>query len=178
MKPNILISEESTEWNNIKNAEALICTAILSAYKEAKKPEELLQIETEISLTLTDNRDIQLINKEYRGIDKATNVLSFPQLELKNGVLIDENEFITPPSGNPVMLGDIIMAYEIIIKEAKEQEKTIESHLTHLAIHGLLHLLGYDHIDNKEAAEMEQLEVNIMNHLGYNSPYSDIKNAS
>ena len=108
--------------------------------------------ETEISLVLADDALIQGLNKQYRGKDKPTNVLSFPQ----------DEEF---------SLGDIVLALETIEKEAREQNKTFRDHVIHLTVHGTLHLLGHDHENPDEAADMEELEIRILHKLGINNPY-------
>ena len=108
----------------------------------------------EISVVLTDDAHIQVLNRDYRGKNKATNVLSFPQ-------------------DDPQMLGDIIIAYETIIREAKEQNKIFEHHLMHMLVHGCLHLLGYDHETDSEAEEMEALEIEILSGLSVKNPYAN-----
>lgn len=116
----------------------------------------------EISLLLTDNNQVQELNKMYRGKDSPTNVLSF---EAGN----------RPTSKHvPWVAGDIITAYETILTEAKEQNKTFEAHFAHLLIHGTLHLQGYDHLTTEDAEIMEQLEIKIMESLGYENPYKDL----
>lgn len=109
--------------------------------------------EAEVSVVLADDNFVQGLNREYRGKDKPTNVLSFPQ--------------------DPPMLGDIVLAFETIEREASEQNKDFAAHLTHLLVHGVLHLLGYDHEDDQEASEMEGLEIEILQKMGINNPYED-----
>jgi len=93
------------------------------------------------------------LNKQFRGKDKSTNVLSFPYDDMED------------------YLGDIVICWPVVQQEAKEQNKTEEAHLAHMVVHGVLHLLGFDHIDEVEAQEMEALECEIMNVLGYANPY-------
>lgn len=115
---------------------------------------------TEISIVLADNAFIQNLNKTYRGKDKPTNVLSFPQ---------------DPGSDDKVSnLGDVVLAYETVKKEAAGQKKSFENHVTHLLVHGILHLLAYDHEDDTEAEEMESLEIRVLESLGIKNPYEDI----
>lgn len=114
---------------------------------------------TEVNFILTDDAESRTINQHYRQQDKATNVLSFP-------AQIPENIPISPKP-----LGDIYIAYETVMREAESQEKKPEHHLTHLIIHGLLHLYGYDHIDDEEAEEMEALEILILSKLSIQTPY-------
>ncbi len=115
----------------------------------------------DISIVLADNDFIQELNKNYRHKDKPTNVLSFPQTE--NEDLNNESPFIS--------LGDIIVALETIKAEASEQNKSFSDHYTHMLIHGCLHLLHYDHITDEQAAEMEGLEIEILNTLNIKNPY-------
>lgn len=113
---------------------------------------------TEVSILLTDNDFVQILNKEHRGIDKPTNVLSFPM----------------PDMGLPIwQAGDMILAYETLVREASEQNKTLEEHFSHLLIHSALHLCGYDHISEEDAEEMEQIEIQKMKGLGFKNPYEE-----
>ena len=107
----------------------------------------------ELSIMLTDDAHIQTLNKDYRGKDKPTNVLSFP---------------IAPPAP---MLGDIVLAKGVIAQEAKDKAISFEAHLTHLLIHGFLHLQDYDHQNEAEAAIMEALEIQALAKLGIDNPY-------
>lgn len=116
----------------------------------------------EVSLVLADDDFVHDLNLRYRGKDSATNVLSF---ETKN----------QPPKGFLWLAGDIIVAYETVLKEAKAQEKTFEAHLAHLLVHGTLHLQGYDHLTEQDAVKMESLEKKIMKSLGYDNPYKDVE---
>lgn len=115
----------------------------------------------EISVVFADNAFIRQLNKNYRGKDKPTNVLSFPQHDFEE----DEEEFPF------IALGDIVLALETIEQEAQEQDKSFEDHLTHLIVHGLLHLLGHDHEENGEAEIMENLEIRILEGFGIKNPY-------
>jgi len=113
--------------------------------------------ESEITIRIVDESESQSLNKQYRGKDKPTNVLSFP--------------FEAPAQIELDLLGDLVICAPIVEKEAKEQEKPELAHWAHMVVHGTLHLLGYDHVDDKEADEMEALEVNILQSLGFNDPY-------
>lgn len=116
--------------------------------------------ETELSILFTDDAAIRKLNAEWRGKDKPTNVLSFPAFPPdKDG----------PP---PPMLGDIALAEETVRREALDEGKPFESHLSHLLVHGLLHLLGYDHETEAEAQEMEALERQILARLAISDPYA------
>ena len=115
----------------------------------------------EMTLRFTTNEEVHTLNRDFRGKDKPTNVLSFP-FEVPD-FLIDEEP----------ILGDIIIAMPVIEAEAQEQQKTIHDHLAHMTVHGTLHLLGFDHIEDEEAEEMEALEIQILNALGIANPYEE-----
>lgn len=117
--------------------------------------------EAELTIRLVDSQTIQSYNFQYRQKDKPTNVLSFPNeipQELKQQMGISE-------------LGDIIICHEIIQLEAKDQNKALEAHYAHMVIHGVLHLLGYDHIEQADADIMEPLEISILAKLNIDNPY-------
>ncbi len=116
---------------------------------------------SEISVVLSDDEHIRELNKHHRGIDKPTNVLSFPAVRMKT------------PAGAPRILGDVVLAFETVEREAKEEAKSIENHLAHLVVHGVLHLLGYDHEDDDEAETMEARERQILAKLGIPDPYAE-----
>lgn len=113
--------------------------------------------DSELSIRLVGNDESQQLNRDYRGKDKPTNVLSFPA------------DF--PEELNIPLLGDIIICAPVIAAEALEQGKEVDAHWAHMVVHGTLHLLGYDHIDDSEAEEMEALETQILQQLGYPAPY-------
>jgi probable rRNA maturation factor len=117
----------------------------------------------ELGITLADAANQRQLNRDYRGQDEPTNVLAFPVWEA--GIRL--------PSGAPVLLGDIVLAWETVAQEAAKQEKPIGDHLVHLTVHGVLHLLGYDHLRQPEAATMESLERLILAELGVPDPYRD-----
>lgn len=119
---------------------------------------------SEVSVLLADNDYSQELNHSYRGKDAPTNVLSFPSLTRE-----ELERFAHKQS--PIILGDIVLAFEVVLQEAEQQKKRFLEHLTHLIVHGTLHLLGYDHVENKEADAMEALEVSILEQLGINDPY-------
>ncbi|MEH6474531.1 MAG: rRNA maturation RNase YbeY [Sneathiella sp.] len=120
----------------------------------------------EVSFLFTGDREIQVLNADYREKDAPTNVLSFPDTELTLENLQDTLMF-----KEPLCLGDIAFAEETITNEAKTQGKSFDDHLAHLTVHGVLHLLGYDHIDDTEAEHMELLEVQILAKLNIDNPY-------
>ncbi|WNJ95795.1 rRNA maturation RNase YbeY [Vibrio ruber] len=115
------------------------------------------QTEAEVTIRIVDHAESQQLNYQYRGKDKPTNVLSFP--------------FESPPGVTLDLLGDLVICREVVEQESDEQHKPLPAHWAHMVVHGSLHLLGYDHIDDDEAVEMESLETEIMLKLGYQDPY-------
>ena len=116
------------------------------------------------------NDEIQELNKTYRHMDKPTNILSFPY-EIPDDLPTEVLEAEEAEEG--VYLGDLVIAMAVVRKEANEQDKTLTEHCVHLIVHGCLHLLGYDHITDEEAQEMEGLEIKVLEQLGYPNPYEE-----
>jgi len=114
--------------------------------------------ESELLIRIVDRDEIQALNNTYRHKDKPTNVLSFPS-DLP--IEIDES-----------IMGDVVICTDVVLEEARKQKKTFENHLIHMAVHGTLHLLGYDHIEENDAIEMEDLEIKILEKLGIKNPYN------
>ena len=112
----------------------------------------------ELSIRIVDEEEIQTLNRDYRGKDKPTNILSFP-CEL-------------PPGVDVPLLGDLVICANVVKNEAKEQEKPEQNHWAHMVIHGTLHLMGYDHSEDTEAEIMEALEVKLLSELGISNPYA------
>ncbi|GAM54627.1 metal-dependent hydrolase ybeY [Vibrio ishigakensis] len=115
------------------------------------------QSDAELTIRIVDQEESHQLNFDYRGKDKPTNVLSFP--------------FEAPPGVEINLLGDLVICKQVVEDEAKEQQKPLISHWAHMVVHGSLHLLGYDHIEDEEAEEMEALETEIMQGMGFEDPY-------
>ena len=115
--------------------------------------------EAELTIRIVDVEESQELNKTYRGKDKPTNVLSFP--------------FEAPPGIELPLLGDLVICAEVVKQEAIDQNKPLLAHWAHMVVHGCLHLLGYDHIEDVEAEEMESLETQLIESLGYINPYKE-----
>ena len=113
--------------------------------------------EVEMTVRIVDEAESHELNLTYRGKDRPTNVLSFP--------------FECPDEVELPLLGDLVICRQIVEREAAEQEKPLMAHWAHMVVHGSLHLLGYDHIEDEEAEEMESLETQIMQGLGFDDPY-------
>ncbi|MEY8716237.1 rRNA maturation RNase YbeY [Francisella philomiragia] len=122
--------------------------------------------QAEVNVSIVSNQEIQQINKQFRHKDKPTNIISF-EFEKPEGL---------PEDIAANFWGDIVIAPEVLKKEAKEQNKNLDDHWQHIFIHGLLHLLGYDHIDDREAEEMENLEIELLAELGIANPYIEQEN--
>jgi probable rRNA maturation factor len=146
-------------WQTEPHAEAVIQRAIEAAAGIADADVG----DAELAIMRTDDTGIRTLNSNWRGIDKPTNVLSFPALQPAAGALDDA----------PRMLGDIAIAYETTRKEADDEQKPFDHHLSHLAVHGFLHLIGYDHEKDDDAETMESLEQEILAQLGIPDPYAD-----
>ncbi|UHS60055.1 rRNA maturation RNase YbeY [Agrobacterium vaccinii] len=159
---DIQISVEAERWSSEEELLTFSSQVLNPAAEFLREKEEqpFPKMPTELSLVFTDDAAIREINAEWRDKDKATNVLSFPAYPLE-------------PGGMPgPMLGDIVIAHETVAREALDLEKSFEDHLTHLLVHGFLHLFGYDHIETDEAEEMEGLETRILATLGLSDPYA------
>ncbi|MCK8047378.1 rRNA maturation RNase YbeY [Shewanella sp. 1CM18E] len=115
--------------------------------------------EAELTIRIVEVEESQSLNSTYRGKDKPTNVLSFP--------------FEAPPGIELPLLGDLVICAAVVEQEAIDQNKPLIAHWAHMVVHGCLHLLGYDHIEDLEAEEMESLETQLIESLGYNNPYKE-----
>lgn len=149
--PAVDIQVQSPLWDAEPAAQSTVREAIAAARAVVSAPAG------EVSVVLTDDAAIRTLNRQWRGIDKPTNVLSFPA---------------TKPVG-VAFLGDIVIAYETLARECAEENRVFLHHLAHLAVHGFLHLMGYDHTTDSEADTMEALESSIMARLHMPDPYRE-----
>jgi len=151
------ITTEFDAWLKIPGIETLIKTAARAAVNNCGQK---FQTQAELSILLTSDNAIQKLNSEYRNQDKPTNVLSFP------------GEQEAQAQDRSFLLGDVVLSYQTIGSEAKRQNKRLENHISHLIVHGVLHLLGYDHEDDETACDMERKEINILKGIGVENPYA------
>lgn len=135
--------------------------ALLRRWAEAALRAE--RPEAELTVRIVDEQESRALNREYRGKDAPTNVLSFP--------------FEAPPGADSELLGDLVICAAVVAREAAEQGKSLSQHWAHMVVHGVLHLLGYDHEEEAEAEQMEALEVEILAGLGLPDPY-DVPSAT
>ena len=157
--------EADAEWDSSRFSEQLVRRAAEAAIAESAFP----QLATgdrpvELSVRLTGNEEVRALNAEWRGKDKATNVLSFPLVKTED---LSSTKF----ADAELLLGDIVLARGVCEAEAADKGVSIEQHATHLLVHGTLHLLGYDHHNDEEAADMEAREVRALQRLGITNPY-------
>lgn len=153
---DLIIADDLTT-EELSAADDVPDPALLQAWVAAAYLEDIPAV---ASVLVTTENEIQQLNKRYRDKDKATNVLSFPMQ--------------TPVEVDIVLLGDIALCAKIIKQEAIQQDKSSAAHWAHMVVHGTLHLQGYDHVQEDEADEMEQLEIKILNQLGFSNPYEEI----
>ncbi len=146
----LFIDIEDDNWNQIPDLEDVARKAVAAALGDAN---------VEVNILFTDDLAIAKLNKDWRGKASPTNVLSFP---------VDD---FPVPAGEAKPLGDIVLAYGVVSREAAEQGKTLPQHAIHLMIHGALHLLGHDHEADADAQAMEALEIDILKGLGFPDPY-------
>src|SRR5690348_17311972 len=157
--------EADGEWDSSRSWEPLVRKAAEAAIAQSAYP-SLADSErpAEISVTLTGDEQVRALNAKWRGKDKATNVLSFPmadELDLKRANVAERE----------LLLGDIVLAHGVCEREAEEKHVLFQEHATHLVVHGTLHLLGYDHERDDDAADMEAREVRALRRLGITNPY-------
>ena len=161
LKIDVLV--ESDHWQNAGATKTIIRRAL-------KHAAATLSTKTaELAIVLTDDAAIRKLNRNWRGVDAATNVLAFPA---RSGAPRNANNSRTQLRTQLANhLGDIVLAYETIEREARRDGKSFDHHLAHLAVHGFLHLLGYDHLNDAQARRMETTEQTILRHLAMPDPY-------
>ncbi|MFC3785520.1 putative rRNA maturation factor [Sphingopyxis italica] len=153
---------DTLDWD-ARAAEAAAAALALTPFASLADAAPLV----EIAVRLTDDIEVQALNRDFRGKDKPTNVLSFPQVQ------DDLLEGLANSDDGEILLGDIVLARETCMREAEEKGVSVVDHATHLIIHGTLHLVGYDHMDDASATAMEALEVKALASLGIANPYAD-----
>ena len=154
------VVRHGSAWNDSDIADATVELAAQAAFTAAL-PE--LRTHYEATVVLTDDAEIRDLNRNWRNKDEATNVLSFPAGETANELI---------EAGESLALGDVVIAYEKTRAEAVEKAISIYDHVSHLVVHGVLHLLGFDHMDDAEAEQMEDLERKALATLGIADPYA------
>jgi probable rRNA maturation factor len=147
----------SIEVQRVVSHSSIPTSTQLKSWAKAALAKEMLK--AELTIRIVDKEEIQMLNSTYRHKNKPTNVLSFP-FEMPDGVEMDA----------PI-LGDIIICADVILEEAKEQDKTYAAHWAHMVVHGILHLQGYDHENDHDAEIMEAKEIKILKKLGFDNPY-------
>ena len=158
----IAVAINCPQWQDaLPDVEALVFTAAQAAWAAGQGSDGAQS--TEVSIVLADDIFSQNLNREYRSQDKPTNVLSFPASE----------DGAQQPPEMPVLLGDIIVAFETTTAEATEQGKGLGDHVCHLVVHGMLHLLGFDHQSAADANDMEALEIDVLAALHIANPYGE-----
>jgi len=153
--PEIDLLVEAGAWPQEPKLHAMVSRALAATIETARSP---IVPGAELSLVFTDDAHVRVLNRQYRGKDSPTNVLSFPGAPGK-------------PGAYGPLLGDIVVAEETVAREAEDQGLSFDDHLTHLVVHGFLHLLGHDHEDDAEAEIMEDMETRILARLGIADPY-------
>lgn len=159
--------EAGEEWDSSRPWDTIVRKAAEAAIAESAFPQIALSRRPfELSVRLAGNEEMRALNAKWRGKDKPTNVLSFP--------LLDEEELLgTNVVGPELLLGDIILARGVCLNEAAEKGVSFEDHASHLLVHGMFHLLGYDHESDDEARDMEAREIRALNRLGIANPYEE-----
>jgi len=156
------------EWDSSGSWEQLAREAAEAAIAESAFPQLVTSSRpVEISVRLSGDEEVRALNAQWRGKDKPTNVLSFPMLE-------EEDLRATNVASPELLLGDIILARGVCEAEAAEKGVSVEQHATHLLVHGTLHLLGYDHQADGDAADMEKREIRALERLGIANPYEAV----
>ena len=153
------------EWDSSRFWLPLVRRAAEAAIAESGHPDLAQSDRTvEISVTLTGDEQVRALNAKWRGKDKPTNVLSFPMADERDLARANVSEL-------ELLLGDIVLARRICAAEAADKHIAVEDHVAHLIVHGTLHLLGYDHHDERDAADMEAREARALERIGMVNPY-------
>lgn len=155
------VAIQDPAWNEIAGIESLVLSTVRTAMQMAVKPKDIQGKKLEISFLLANDDLTHVLNREYRQKDNPTNILTFAAL--------DSEEPLGP---DIISLGDVILSYQTIDREAKNNGVFLRDHVTHLVVHGTLHLLGYDHINDDDATNMETTEIRILEKLGVQNPYT------
>ena len=159
--PSIEVAVGNSAWRTaVTDPLTLVRRAAAAALRTVPQPGDT---PVEIGIRLADDAAVQALNRDFRGQDRPTNVLSFP----------GDDRAAPRAFGQPLLLGDIVVALETTVREAEESGRTVEAHLAHLIVHGVLHLLGHDHQDEADALAMEASERRVMADLGFADPYAD-----
>lgn len=158
------VSIAEPEWkSSFLDVETVARVAVENTLKLVSLPDNLKGRQLEAAIVLANDDLIRVLNREYRHKDKPTNVLTFAALDSQTPV----------PKEGPFPLGDVILSYQTIDAEAREQDKFFKDHFIHMVVHGTLHLLGYDHETEDEANIMESLEIRILEQMNIQNPYMD-----
>ncbi|WP_343345985.1 rRNA maturation RNase YbeY [Sphingomicrobium sp. XHP0239] len=158
--------ETDGDWDSSSASwDAIADPALRAAIAESAYPHLAdASREVEVSLAFTTDEEVHALNRQWRGKDKPTNVLSFPMADA---------DALAATDGPPLLLGDIALAHGVCSREAEEKQIALERHATHLVVHGMLHLLGYDHQDDPSAEDMEARETRALSRLGHPDPYGE-----
>lgn len=156
------IVRDSKLWDVLPDAETIVAVAVCAAFAEARL---VALLDAELAVTLADDARVRELNAQWRDRDSATNVLTFPAVEPEE-------------TADAPMLGDVILAFETVEREAREEGKSLSDHLCHLVVHGVLHLFGHDHLDEPQAEAMEALEKRALARLGIADPYVALEPAA
>ncbi len=159
------VNVESDQWSaKLPDAESLVHRVAQAAIGAARD----VPGNAELSVLLSDDTNVRRLNRDYRGSDAATNVLAFGNDDPTGGQV---GEVVA--DAKPMLLGDVVIAFETAAREAADQKKPLSHHVSHLLVHGVLHLLGYDHEESAAANDMEDLERAILAGLGIPDPYGE-----
>lgn len=148
---------DSDLWDALPDAERIVAAAVAAAFAEARLE---ARPDAELAVTLGDDARVRELNAQWRGMDKATNVLTFPAVEPEE-------------TADAAMLGDVILGFETVAREAQEEGRPLAHHVSHLVVHGVLHLFGHDHLDDDDAQDMEALETRALARIGVPDPYAE-----